>query len=196
MKPLLLLFAVLVWPVQASELQGVGMFSTLNKPWFMVGVYQDAENQPQRLELRMVEEKISAYRFRQLWLEAFAVAHPDDVWTRHQTDLDAFFALWQGPLQRNDHLVIEGQPGVTLVHINYREHARLSADFLPLLMATLTARIAPVPELRAGLLGELPAPQKRLLLRDFELLAPELPRVAETARWLRKRQAQLLTQAP
>lgn len=184
----LLLLLLLSSPVLGADLQGVGVFTTLDKPWFLTGLYTNKEKQPQKLEFRIVQEKISAYRFRQLWLDAFAVAHHDLVWERYQNDLDTFFAVLQGPLQSNDHVVIEQQTDATLVHINYREHARLSVDFLPLLVSTLTARIAPVPELRAGLLGELPAAEQRNLMRDYDRASPELRRIAETARWLRKRQ--------
>lgn len=180
-------FTLFFSSVQAAELQGVGMFSTLNKPWFFTGLYQQ-DGQPARLEFRIVEEKITPYRFRQLWQQAFAVAHENDVWQQHQQDLEQFFSVLHGPLQTNDQLLVEQQDGSTVVSINYREHARLSDDFLPLLVQTLTARITLVPELREGLTGQQPAAEQRDLLRDYDRAQPSLGRIAETARWLRQRQ--------
>lgn len=173
--------------VQAAELQGVGMFSILNKPWFFTGLYQQ-DGQPARLEFRIIEEKITPNRFRQLWQQAFAVAHEEDVWQQYQDDLEQFFSLLQGPLQSRDQLQVEQQNDATVVSINYREHARLSEEFLPLLVQTLTARITLVPELREGLTGQQPAAEQRDLLRDYDRAQPSLGRIAETARWLRKRQ--------
>lgn len=183
-----MVFTLFFTSAQAAELQGVGVFSTLEKPWFLTGLYTDKEQQPQRLEFRIVEEKITPYRFRQLWQQAFAVAHENDVWQQHQQDLEQFFSVLHGPLQTNDQLLVEQQDGSTVVSINYREHARLSEEFLPLLVQTLTARITLVPELREGLTGQQPAAEQRDLLRDYDRAQPSLGRIAETARWLRQRQ--------
>ncbi len=188
MKYLWALMMCWVLPVQALDLQGVGIFTTLNKSWFITGLYSNDQQQAKRLDFRVVDEKITAYRFRQLWLEALSVVHSDATLQRHHQDIESFFNVVYGPLQLNDHLIVEQQPDATIIQLNYREHARLSAEFLPLLVETLTARIAPVPELRAGLLGELPPAEQRNIMREFDRSAPELRRIAETSRWLRKRQ--------
>ncbi|UXD88036.1 MULTISPECIES: hypothetical protein [Thalassolituus] len=208
MRSLLAVFAALIWSVhsQAAELQGVGIFQTLNKPWFLTALYTTEVSaadksavteapQPERLEFKVVEDKISAYRFRQLWQEAFAVVHGDDIWNTYAADLGVFFDLLKGPLKTNDHLIIEQNNGAAVVSLNYREHARLSSGFLPLLVSTLTARIAPIPELKAGLLGELPASEAKTLLLKYDRGEPSLRRIAETARWLRRKEPQVSAQA-
>ncbi len=176
---------------QAADLQGVGMFQTLDKPWFLVALYtaqpgaDEQQAQAEKLELKVVEDKISVRRYRQLWKEVFAVAQDRDVWQTYAGDLNNFFELIKGPLKANDQLVIEATTDATVVSINYREHARLSPGFLPLVVATLTARIAPIPELRDGLLGTLPEDRSRTLLRQMDKGEPTLGRISETARWLR-----------
>lgn len=211
MRNLLTVVVVLIgsFQVQAAELQGVGIFQTLNKPWFLAALYttevstadkpaaaQTAPTQPQRLEFKVVEEKISAYRFRQLWQEAFAVVHSDDVWKTYSADLNAFFDLLKGPLKANDHLIIEHNADAAVITLNYREHARLSPAFLSLLVTTLTARIAPIPELKAGLLGELPASETKSLLLQYDRGEPTLRRIAETARWLRRKDSVAAIKSP
>ncbi|MBU2038333.1 MAG: hypothetical protein KKH95_04255 [Gammaproteobacteria bacterium] len=210
MRNLLTVIVALIWSVQsqAAELQGVGIFQTLNKPWFLTALYtaevsaadktvatESAVAEPERLEFKVLEDKISAYRFRQLWQEAFAVVHGDDVWNTYAADLNAFFELVKGPLKTNDHLVIEQEGDAAVVTLNYREHARLSSAFLPLLVSTLTARIAPIPELKAGLLGELPASEAKTLLLQYDRGEPSLRRIAETARWLRRKEPMVNAQA-
>jgi len=170
MRSLLAVFAALIWSVhsQAAELQGVGIFQTLNKPWFLTALYTTEVSaadksavteapQPERLEFKVVEDKISAYRFRQLWQEAFAVVHGDDIWNTYAADLGVFFDLLKGPLKTNDHLIIEQNNGAAVVSLNYREHARLSSGFLPLLLFTAFisinlafVNILPIPGLDGG----------------------------------------------
>jgi len=196
---LLLLFcSAQTW---AADPQGIGMFQTLDKPWFVVALYADGRPDddgrpmvPQKLELRVVEDSISVRRYRKLWQDVFAVAQEREVWQTYAGDLQAFFQLIKGPLEMNDQLVIEQRAEATVVSINYREHAVLSPGFLPLLVNTLTARIAPVPELRNGLLGELPEDETRSLMRQFDKSEPTLGRISETARWLR-RSAPAVTEA-
>jgi len=62
--------------VQAAELQGVGMFSTLNKPWFFTGLYQQ-DGQPARLEFRIVEEKIMAFNLLKLEKVVLSIAEKE-----------------------------------------------------------------------------------------------------------------------
>ena len=120
---------------QAADLQGVGMFQTLDKPWFLVALYterQEADEpqaQAEKLELKVVEDKISVRRYRQLWKDVFAVAQNRDVWQTYAGDLNNFFELIKGPLKANDQLVIEATGDATVVSINYREHARPVAGF-------------------------------------------------------------------
>lgn len=184
MKRLVLLLCFCM-PLQAEELKGVGLFQTLNKSWFMTALYMKQE-QPSRLELRIMEDKLSAFRFRELWLDALAVGGTSESRQRISGEIDAFLSVMRGPLRENDRVVISQDRDDTIVAINYREHLRLSAEFLPLMVAALTNRIALVPELRTALLGQLPDDQQQSLLRSFDRMSPSLGRVAETARWLRQ----------
>lgn len=173
----------------AANLQGVGVFETLNKPWFMVGLYVE-HSQPEvtnRLELRVIEEKISQQRFRQLWVDALSIAHKDNVWERHVDEFEQFFSVLQGPLKLNDQLVIERQLDESILKINLREHARFSAEFMDVLATSMTGKIVLSPKLKAGLLGELPRKETESLMRNYERMSPSLGRIAETARWLRLR---------
>ena len=136
----LMLLLFFSFSAQAASLQGVGVFETLNKPWFMVGLYS-SNSQPEvvdRLEIRVVEEKISQHRFRKLWVEALAVAHHDKVWQQHDHEFEHFFSILHGPLKLNDQLVLEREGDETILNINLREHARFSAEFIDVLAASLT----------------------------------------------------------
>lgn len=171
----------------AADLQGVGVFETLNKPWFMVGLYT-SKSQPgvtHRLEFRVVEQRISQQRFRQLWVEALSVAHGEGVWEKHADEFEQFFSILQGPLQANDQLVMERQADETILKINLREHTRFSSDFIEVLASSMTGKIVLSPQLKAGLLSELSRKQTESLLREFDRMSPSLGRIAETARWLR-----------
>ncbi|MAK90977.1 MAG: hypothetical protein CMI08_15605 [Oceanospirillaceae bacterium] len=192
-----ILFMAVVGLAQATQLQGVGSFQILNEPVFVVGLFaqdnrfaagQKQQNEAavaEKLEFKVVDDKISIRRYRQLWQDVFAVAQGRDVWDAHSADLQTFFQVIKGPLVNNDQIVLERKDSATIVSVNYRQHAVLSAEFLDLMVSTLTARIAPVPELRAGLLGELPADESNDLLRQFDRSEPTLGRISQTARWLR-----------
>ncbi|MAD43399.1 MAG: hypothetical protein CMH98_00200 [Oceanospirillaceae bacterium] len=178
---------------QSTQLQGVGSFEILNQPLFVVALYAGedyaseakAKPAPEKLEFKVVDEKISIRQYRKLWQEVFAVAQDRQVWQTYSSDLQTFFQVIKGPLINNDQIVLERRDSATVVSVNYRQHAVLSAEFLDLMVATLTARIAPVPELRAGLLGLLPEEENDDLLRQFDRSEPTLGRISETARWLR-----------
>ncbi|WP_430462965.1 hypothetical protein ACQUQU_09310 [Thalassolituus sp. LLYu03] len=199
-----LVLMVCMGMVQASELKGVGLFQTLDNPWFLVALYGEKERTadkepaearlPEKLQLKVVEDKISIRRYRQLWQDVFAVSQERDVWAAHGDDLQSFFQLVKGPLEQNDLLVIERKDGATVVSLNYREHARLSESFLDVLVTTLTGRISAIPELRDGLNGTLPEDEQRRLLRQFDKGEPTLGRISETGRWLR-RQPSVVTEA-
>ena len=183
-----LLMSLFVTSVQASELKGVGLFQTLDNPWFLVALYED-KRQPElgaeKLQFKVVEDKISVRRYRQLWQDVFAVGQERNVWQEFGGDLQAFFQMVKGPLQQNDMLVIERKNGATVVSINYREHLRLNPQFMDVLVSTLTGRISALPELRDGLLGTLPDGEEKRLLRQFDKGEPTLGRISETGRWLR-----------
>jgi hypothetical protein len=176
LTPLLLLLSFALPALgQSTELKGVGRFETLDNPLVA-----------DKLELKVVEDKVSVRRFRQLWQDVFAVGADRQQWLRHSDDLSRFLELTRGPLKANDYVVIERQGNEAVVSINYREHARLSSEFLTLMVDTLTARIAPIPQLREGLLGMLPDAEQDQLVRQFIRGEPSLGRIGETARWLRR----------
>lgn len=185
----LLLSLLFSFSANAANLQGVGVFETLNKPWFMVGLYVDSNQPeiPQRIEFRVIEDKISQQRFRQILVEAIAVAHEENIWQKHADELERFFSALQGPLRVNDRLVLERQGDESVLNINLLEHARFSAEFIDVLTISMTGKIVLSSQLRAGLLGELPNDKTQSLKRKFDLISPSLGRIAETARWLRAR---------
>jgi len=185
----------------AADLKGIGMFETLDKPWFATALYvqdkygeqqteQDASQGsdsasaiPERLEFKVVEDKISQRRFRQLWLDVLAVVQ--DQRLLQNGDMDEFLGAVKGSLKQNDHLVLKQEDDYVSLTINYHEHARLSRDFLASLVDVLIARIAPIPELKHGLMGTLPRDELRGIQRAFDKGEPSLHRISQTSRWLR-----------
>ena len=191
LTPLLLLLSFSCSALsQSTELKGVGRFETLDNPWFLVALYGETNQQDKlvadKRELKVVEEKVSVRRFRQLWQDVFAVGADRDQWHSHSDDLSRFLELTRGPLKADDFMVFERIGRDVVVSINYREHSRLSAEFLDVLVSTLTGRIAPIPQLRDGLLGLLPDSEQAQLQRQFSSREPTLGRISETGRWLRK----------
>ncbi|WP_420591312.1 hypothetical protein [Bacterioplanoides sp.] len=197
----------------AADLKGVGLFETLDKPWFATALYTqdryerldlsgeqaDSEDTaetpalPMRLEFKVVEASISQRRFRQLWIDALSAVDHDSL-QGHQ-DFTRFLGAVKGSLQQHDYLVLKQEKDHVSLSINYHEHARLSADFLNTLVTVLTAKISPVPALKHGLLGKLPKDTLRGIQRTFDHGEPTLHRISQTARWLRLPQQQSTTLA-
>lgn len=193
----LMLGTTMAWAASAAEFEGIGVFETLNKPWFLTALYADYDSAPGerqlRMEIKVLEDKITARKFRQLWLEVMAVGQSQAALKSLQRDFDAFASVIKGTLRTGDHLVLEQRGDHVAVSLNYSDHAQLSAEFLPTLVKTLTARIAPIPELKRGLTGKLAAREKRELLNQFDSTEPSLRRIAQTSRWLRQSDVQIST---
>lgn len=203
MKNVLFLFLIITFTpaVQAADLKGVGLFETLDKPWFATALYtQDRYERfelsgedsgttvtpalPMRLEFKVVEPDISQRRFRQLWIDALSAVDHDSL--QGQQDFSIFLGAVKGPLQQYDHLVLKQEKDHVSLTINYHEHARLSAGFLNTLVTVLTAKISPIPALKHGLLGKLPKATLRDIQSTFDHGEPTLRRISQTTRWLRQ----------
>lgn len=193
MKHILTVVAFLMVSVfaQAKGNVAIGSFEILDKEWFIVSLSQpDAAGMAipragTRLELKAIADDISPRRFRQLWRDALAVSESGDIWHDFSTDFETFFDVVQAPLLNGDHLVLEQSDNSVIVSVNHYEHARLSNSFLGMVLKTLTARIAPIPELKQGLLAQLPETEQKRLSSAFATGDVSLQRISETARWLR-----------
>ncbi|MFK4753812.1 hypothetical protein [Oceanobacter antarcticus] len=192
----LMMLLVLTTPVLAAGEQTYGYFELLGKSWFLVAlndvesvsegaVTEGAVTEGTRLELKVVEDEVSPRRFRQLWMDALAAAATSHNLSHFQQDLDTFFSAIKGPLLKGDNLSLELQDDATVLMINHYDHAHLSPDFLALLVDSLTARIAPIPQLRQGLLGLLEPQQMSTLETAFHAEEIPLQRISQTSRWLR-----------
>lgn len=173
----------------SAELQGYGAFSNLNKDWMLMALYQVSSEEAkdvkknQRLEVRVATNKLSARRFRQLWLEALAVEHGTHKIARRQTELDHFFNMIQAPLIRGDILVLERSAQGTTVDIDYHRLGLFSHDFIDLLVQSLTGKHPPTQALKTGLTGSASLREQVELSIRFERLEPTLPRIATLSRW-------------
>jgi|GEM_PF-958240 len=174
------------------ELQGYGAFSQLNKDWMLLALYGKEENElsmatPHRLEIKIVTEKFSQRRFRQLWLEALAVEHGPEKMALMQIELDQFFNILQGPLKQGDALIIERNEinglAVTNVTLNYHDLAQLSNGFLDSIVQSLIGKHPPTQMLKSGLMGNESVRHQMDLAIRFDRLEPTLPRIAEISRW-------------
>lgn len=170
----------------------IGEFEVLGKTWFLVGLTNAEElaggvsvRQGTRLELKVVADKITPRRFRQMWLDAMAVAQGEATWKTYSQELDIFFHLVKAPLINGDVIGFERTDAGVSVTINHYEHANLANGFLEMMVASLTARIAPVPGVKQGLLGELPSGAQKQLAKAFAQDDIPLRRISETSRWLR-----------
>lgn len=197
----------------ASQLQGYGAFTDLNKDWMLMALYgqsamkdQQADTQlsssqsqnmaiiPTRLEIKIATEKFSQRRFRALWLETMAVEYGTVGVQRLNEQLESFFAVLKGPLQRGDMLVLEVEDGHTHVAIDYQPLARLPENFLHQLVASLVGKHPPSKALRQGLTGGSSAREQADLAIRFERLEPTLPRIAQISRWKPRKLKQLASQ--
>tara|TARA_B110001454_G_scaffold46200_1_gene45385 strand:- start:1596 stop:2288 length:693 start_codon:yes stop_codon:yes gene_type:complete len=181
---------------EAAELQGYGAFSQLNKDWMLLALYSDAVEDasqtptPQRLEIKIVTEKFSQRRFRQLWLDALVVEHGPEKMDSIQAEMTEFFNILQGPLKQGDALVIsrseiEGLP-ITDVTLNYHNLAQLSESFLDTLVQSLVGKHPPTQALKTGLMGHQKLRDQTNIAIRFGRLEPTLPRIAEISRWSRR----------
>lgn len=177
------------------ELQGYGAFSQLNKDWMLLALYskeEDGVNEtiPQRLEIKIVTEKFSQRRFRQLWLETLAVEYGATKMVRMRSELDQFFNVFQGPLKQGDTLTIErgeidGLP-VTNVALNYHDLAQLPNGFLDSFVQSLVGKHPPTQALKSGLMGNESIRHQMDLAIRFDRLEPTLSRIAEISRWSKR----------
>lgn len=174
------------------ELQGYGAFSQLNKDWMLLALYGKEKDSlsaptPHRLEIKIVTEKFSQRRFRQLWLEALAVEHGPEKMALMQIELDQFFNILQGPLKQGDALIIERNEinglAVTNVTLNYHDLAQLSNGFLDSIVQSLIGKHPPTQMLKSGLMGNESVRHQMDLAIRFDRLEPTLPRIAEISRW-------------
>jgi hypothetical protein len=175
------------------ELQGYGAFNRLNKDWMLLALYSKEaestlrESAPHRLEIKVVTEKISQRRFRQLWLDALAVEYGPGKMALMKAELDQFFNILQGPLKQGDTLVIENGDidglVVTNVTLNYHNLAQLSEGFLNTLVQSLVGKHPPTQVLKSGLMGNESIRHQMALAIRFDRLEPTLPRIAEISRW-------------
>jgi len=200
---------VVAFATHSADLKGVGLFETLDKPWFVTALYVEdhydqnhddqgstpeqslptAQQRPIRLEFKVVEDRISQRRFRQLWQGVMAVVQDQSLLLN--PDFERFLSVIKGPLKQHDHIVLKREQDHVALHINYHQHARLSEDFLTDLVQVLTARIAPIPELKHGLMGKLSRAELRDIQQTFDRGEPSLHRISQTSRWLRQRNRDL-----
>ncbi|MBM97314.1 MAG: hypothetical protein CMI09_15860 [Oceanospirillaceae bacterium] len=191
-KMLSFLLCVLACDAFALGAPRVGEFEILGKTWFLVGLTNADElaggvtvRNGTRLEMKVATDKVSPRRFRQMWLDAMAVAQGEATWATYEQEFDTFFNLVKAPLKQGDIVGFERTDSGVSVTINHYEHANLAHGFLEMMVQSLTARIAPVPGVKQGLLGELPADQQKQLAKAFQQDEISLQRISETSRWLR-----------
>lgn len=206
---LLLSFSVLG---QASQLQGYGAFTNLNKDWMLMALYghtqmktegqvgisssqnPDVQIIPERLEIKIATEKFSKRRFRALWLETLAVEHGTDQVQEMGPELERFFSAFKGQLKRGDSLVLEVEDHKTKVTLDYQTIATLPDTFLYQLVSSLVGTHPPSKALRQGLTGAGSVREQGDLAIRFERLEPTLPRIAQVSRWKRKKVQHLAAQ--
>ncbi|MFL0805908.1 MAG: chalcone isomerase family protein [Oceanobacter sp.] len=176
----------------AASAPRVGEFEVLGKTWFLVGLTNSDDiagglgvRNGTRLEMKVVTDKISPRRFRQMWLDAMAVAQGEATWATYAHELDTFFHLVKAPLKKGDIVGFERTEAGVSVMINHYEHANLAHGFLEMMVQSLTARIAPIPGVKQGLLGEFSADKQKQLGKAFRQEDISLQRISETSRWLR-----------
>lgn len=191
-KMLSFLLCVLACDAFALGAPRVGEFEILGKTWFLVGLTNADElaggvtvRNGTRLEMKVATDKVSPRRFRQMWLDAMAVAQGEATWSTYEQEFDTFFNLVKAPLKQGDIVGFERTDSGVSVTINHYEHANLAHGFLEMMVQSLTARIAPVPGVKQGLLGELPVDQQKQLAKAFQQDEISLQRISETSRWLR-----------
>ena len=191
-KMFILILCVLACNTYAGSAPRIGEFEILGKTWFLVGLTNADElaggvtvRNGTRLEMRVVTEKVTPRRFRQMWLDAMAVAQGEEIWAIYEQEFDTFFHLVKAPLKKGDIVGFERTETGVSVTINHYEHASLAHGFLEMMVQSLTARIAPIPGVKQGLLGELPEVKQKQLAKDFQHDEISLQRISETSRWLR-----------
>lgn len=185
----------LMQPAIATQLQGYGAFTNLNKDWMLMALYTSGEQNEaaaaQRLEIKISTEKFSTRRFRALWLETLAIEHSAEKIASMEGELEQFFNSFQGPLLKGDSLIIEriatpaglDNEARSVIKMNYHTLATLSPDFLSMIVQSLVGSHPPTQALKTGLTGEDSLKNQARLSTRFERLEPSLPRIVEISRW-------------
>ncbi|MBY6191660.1 TonB family protein [Microbulbifer agarilyticus] len=196
----LLLFASAMTASAASLLNGLALEQQFNKDRYFVAVYSDQladntstlldSNVSRSLQIRVIEDRLSARRLRNQWMESIAINNPSDTLTGQANNMVTFANLFKGRLMSGDHLSIDYAPdtGVTSVSLNDIMLGMIEdREFFNTLLRAWVGPVPPSTEFRDSLMaaGEVDSG----LLATYESLQPGAARVAQVAAMLDEQEA-------
>ncbi|AQQ69600.1 energy transducer TonB [Microbulbifer agarilyticus] len=196
----LLLFASAVTANAASLLNGLALEQQFNKDRYFVAVYSDQladntsalldNNVSRSLQIRVIEDRLSARRLRNQWMESIAINNPSDTLTGQANNMVTFANLFKGRLMSGDHLSIDYAPdtGTTSVSLNDIMLGMIEdRDFFNTLLRAWIGPVPPSTEFRDSLISSGDVDSG--LLATYESLQPGAARVAQVAAMLDEQEA-------
>ncbi|GAB2521031.1 TonB family protein [Microbulbifer agarilyticus] len=196
----LLLFASALTANAASLLNGLALEQQFNKDRYFVAVYSDQladntsvlldNNVSRSLQIRVIEDRLSARRLRNQWMESIAINNPSDTLTGQANNMVTFANLFKGRLMSGDHLSIDYAPdtGVTSVSLNDIMLGMIEdREFFNTLLRAWVGPVPPSTEFRDNLIaaGDVDSG----MLATYESLQPGAARVAQVAAMLDEQEA-------
>ncbi|GMG87151.1 TonB family protein [Biformimicrobium ophioploci] len=171
-------------------MNGLALNQEFNKDSYIAAFYSEtltsdrnaalSERSARRLEVRVVEERLSARRLRSQWIEGIAINNGSDVLTAQSDNMVSFANMFRGRLYAGDNLAVEYKPNAPVViTLNGKELGQVNDPaFFNVLLRAWIGPVPPSSDFREGLLSSGNVDSGLAL--TFESLQPSAERVAAT----------------
>lgn len=171
----------------APLLNGVAMYSELGSEKFMAGLYSTAlsgsandilaSDSEKRIEVRVVDERLSTRRFKRMWIEGIAINSSTTELETHAENMAKFSNMLKVRMKRGDVFSIEKKSEFINVALNGTSLGELDDPvFFDLLLRTWIGFVPLSSDFRDNLLKQ--GSIKPELLSRFEQIQPTPERVA------------------
>ena len=171
----------------APLLNGVAMYSELGSEKFMAGLYSSeltrSANQvlgdqvEKRIEVRVVDERLSTRRFKRMWIEGIAINSSSQELQAHAENMAKFSNMLKVKLKRGDVFAVEKNLDFINVTVNGISLGEIeNPEFFELLLRTWVGFVPLSSDFRDNLLVQ--GSIKPELLSRYEQIQPSETRVA------------------
>lgn len=180
----------------SMSLYGIGEYENLGETVYLGALYipqLESSIRPRsskRMEMRIVADSLSARRFTQLWMDAITLNTSRDERVAQANQIQRFGSLFTDSLVRGDQISFEYlQTGSqTIVLINRVQIGVISGEkFFNILLEAWLGETPLSGQLKAGILGQIPADESTLIKRQFAEIQYSDERHRQTAAKYRRK---------
>ncbi|VUD42392.1 hypothetical protein TDB9533_00682 [Thalassocella blandensis] len=183
--------------IAAPLLNGVAMYSELGSEKFMAGLYSTglsssaddilASELEKRIEVRVVDERLSTRRFKRMWIEGIAINSSTTELETHAENMAKFSNMLKVRMKKGDVFAIEKKPEFINISLNGTSLGELDDPaFFDLLLRTWIGFVPLSSDFRDNLLKQ--GSIKPELLSRYEQIQPSEERVTAIAQAISSRQ--------